>query len=176
MVRLARHPDDRWSNDVLGLSRNNYRLASGSSWSLRYTEWGSHWPGFAAFGLQLFDLFCKNAPLTSGSFESRSYVWVCRRRQNLALRGMGEAFLFGPLMIRPFLARFPCPNNAYESSPARIPNSGRWELVPVVAYGDGGEEGEALRISWLSCKAMLLSSSVARISAKRSITAVSALI
>jgi hypothetical protein len=50
--------------------------------------------GVAAFGFQLFDLFWKNAPLTSGSFERRSNVWVrYRRRANLALRGMGEAFL-----------------------------------------------------------------------------------
>ena len=63
-----------------------------------------------------------------------------------------------------------------KSSPARIPNSGRWNWFRWFPYGDGGEEGEALRLSWLSCRAMLFSSSVARISVNRSITAVSALI
>src|SRR5262249_33026210 len=53
---------------------------------------------------------------------------------------------------------------------------GRWNWFRWFAYGASGGEGEALRLSWLSCRAMLLSSSVARISLNRSITAVSALI
>src|SRR5262249_57878965 len=63
-----------------------------------------------------------------------------------------------------------------ESSVPRIFPTRAVELVPVVRLRCQRRRGEALRLSWLSCRAMLLSSSVARISLNRSITAGSALV